>query len=88
MAVGISLFFVIIYLMSGYAWNICISGNKSIKSSEILSSLNKIGIYEGAKISAIDPEEKRKIILMVRIKEKHRGNIRRFGFIFATLNYK
>ena len=66
MAVGVLLFFAILYLMSGYVWNICISGNKEIKSSEILASLNKIGIYEGTKISSIDPEEKRNELLLVQ----------------------
>lgn len=63
---GFSLFIVIIYFMSGCVWNICISGNKNIKSREILSSLRKIGIYEGAFIKNIDPEEKRNEFLLVQ----------------------
>lgn len=66
MAVGMLIFCAILYLMSGYVWNICISGNKEIKSTEILDSLNKIGIYEGVKISSIEPEEKRNELLLVQ----------------------
>lgn len=66
MAVGMLIFFAILYLMSGYVWNICISGNKEIKSEEILSSLNQIGIYEGARISDIEPEEKRNELLLLQ----------------------
>lgn len=66
LAVGMLIFCAILYLMSGYVWNICISGNKEIKSTEILDSLNKIGIYEGVKISSIEPEEKRNELLLVQ----------------------
>ncbi len=64
MVCGFAIFIVIIYFMSGLVWNICISGNKNIKSSDILSSLNKIGIYEGALVKNIDPEEKRNELLL------------------------
>jgi similar to stage IV sporulation protein len=64
MPVGIALFIAIIYFMSGSVWNICISGNKNVKSSDIMSSLNEIGIYEGAFIKNIDPEEKRNELLL------------------------
>ena len=66
MVCGFTLFIAIIYFMSGCVWNICISGNKNIKSSEILSSLNKIGIYEGAFIKNIDSEEKRNELLLTQ----------------------
>ena len=61
---GFIIFIATIYFMSGLVWNICISGNKSIKSSEILASLNKIGIYEGAFIKDINPEDKRNELLL------------------------
>lgn len=66
MVCGFALFVAIIYFMSGCVWNICISGNKNIKSSEILSSLNQIGIYEGMGIKNIDPEDKRNELLLAQ----------------------
>ena len=64
MLLGFMVFIAIIYFMSGCVWNICISGNKNIKSNDILLSLNKIGIYEGALVKNIDPEEKRNELLL------------------------
>lgn len=61
---GFALFLAIIYFMSGSVWNICISGNKNIKSSDILKSLEEIGIFEGARINKIDPNEKRNELLL------------------------
>ena len=66
MLCGVIIFFIIINLMSSCIWNICISGNKDIKSRDILNSLNKIGIYEGVSVSKIDPEEKRNELLLVQ----------------------
>ena len=63
---GVILFFVILNLMSGYGWNICISGNKDVKSADIKASLKQIGIYEGVKISNIDPEVARNELLLKR----------------------
>lgn len=61
---GFAIFIAIIYFMSGCVWNICISGNENIKSNEIMDSLNKIGIFEGAKISKINAKEKRNELLL------------------------
>ena len=61
---GFVVFIAIIYFMSGSVWNICISGNKNIKSSDIMKSLNEIGIFEGARISGIDADEKRNELLL------------------------
>jgi len=61
---GFAVFAAIIYFLSGCIWNICISGNKNIKSSDILDSLNRIGIYEGAFKSEIDAEEKRNELIL------------------------
>lgn len=66
MAAGLILFFVILNFMSGYGWNICISGNKDVKSADIAASLKQIGIYEGVKISSIDPEIMRNELLLKR----------------------
>lgn len=64
MPIGVVIFILIIYFMSGCVWNISIVGNKNIKSSEILLALNKIGIYEGARIKNINPEDKRNELLL------------------------
>lgn len=61
---GFVIFIAIIYFMSGSVWNICISGNKNVKSSTILKSLNEIGIYEGARISTLDSNQKRNELLL------------------------
>ena len=66
MLAGAVSFFIILNLMSGYGWNICISGNKEVKSSDILTSLNQIGIYEGVKISSVDPKIMRNELLLKR----------------------
>ena len=65
-AVGLILMFLILNIMSAFVWNICISGNTSVSSVDILNSLEKIGIYEGTKISQIDPEEKRNELLLAQ----------------------
>lgn len=64
MPIGIILFFVILNFFSSFVWNICISGNENIANEDIDLALRKIGIYEGAKISDIDPEEKRYELLL------------------------
>jgi similar to stage IV sporulation protein len=61
---GFVICLVILYFMSGCVWNICISGNKNVRSSEIKKSLKEIGVFEGAKISGIDPKEKRNELLL------------------------
>lgn len=65
MAAGFAVFFVILNLLSSFVWNICISGNQTVKSADIIESLKKIGIYEGASISKIDPNEKRNELLLL-----------------------
>lgn len=55
---GVISFFVILNFMSGFAWNICVNGNTTVKSEEILKSLREIGIYEGVEIKSINPAQK------------------------------
>ncbi len=64
MAVGVFLFIAIIQFMSGFVWNICISGNTLLKSEDIVNTLEEIGIFEGARISDIDPSIKRNELLL------------------------
>lgn len=61
---GFAIFVSILYFMSGSVWNICINGNKHIKSSDIMTSLNEIGIYEGARIKNIDSKDMRNELLL------------------------
>ncbi len=52
--IGIILFFAVLFIMSGYIWNIDIAGNTNIPSSEIKSALFDLGLSEGIKKSTID----------------------------------
>lgn len=45
--VGTAIFFLILTFLSSFIWNIEIVGNTKIKPSEILKSLEKVGVYEG-----------------------------------------
>ncbi len=62
--VGAVLFFIILKFMSGFVWNICISGNETVKNEVIIEALEKIGIKEGTKISKIHPGDKRNELLL------------------------
>lgn len=61
---GFFLFFATIYYLSGFAWNINISGLKNISQEELLKVLEHNGIYAGARLSSIDePNVRQNIIL-------------------------
>ena len=51
---GAVLFMISLFILPEYVWNINIYGNKDIKTNQILSALNELGVYEGAKINKID----------------------------------
>lgn len=65
MIAGLAIFFIILNLLSSFVWNICIRGNETVKSENIVKSLEKIGVYEGASIRKIDPNEKRNELLLL-----------------------
>ena len=53
---GAVLFMISLFILPEYVWNINIYGNKDIKTNQILSALNELGVYEGAKINNNAPE--------------------------------
>lgn len=54
-AVGAVLFFLLLKLMSMFLWNIEVVGNTSVSTEDILFTLEKLGIHEGAVIKNINP---------------------------------
>lgn len=62
--VGILLFFAFSYFMSSYIWMIEISGNQKVKDTTILTTLEKIGIYEGINSKKINPKNDREKLLL------------------------
>ncbi len=55
---------VFLKLISGYIWIIDISGNNKVKSTEIISALNEIGIHEGINKKSINPKTQREKLLL------------------------
>lgn len=45
--IGIAAFFAVLLFLSNFVWIINVEGNKTIKTSEIIKSCKKIGVYEG-----------------------------------------
>lgn len=54
--IGAVLFFVIIWYLSGFCFNITVSGNISTEKVETLAALKECGIYTGRRINDIDTE--------------------------------
>lgn len=52
--VGIFIFIVFIYFMSGFVWNIEINGNKTVGKTQILRECESLGIKIGAKKSKLN----------------------------------
>lgn len=66
MLVGAVIFVLLINFMSGFVWNLHISGNENISSESILESLEALNIKEGVRISKIDPQIARNQLLINR----------------------
>ncbi len=64
MVLGMILFFFMLHFLSGFVWNICVSGNNTVPSERIVKALDKIGIHEGTAVSKIDAEEKRNELIL------------------------
>lgn len=47
MAVGLALFFALIFYMSAFVWSVEVTGNKDVASADILSELEKHGLRPG-----------------------------------------
>ena len=52
-------FFTLLYFLSGFVWNIQVSGCEETKEEEVIDACNKIGIFEGVRIDTIDAWDKR-----------------------------
>ncbi len=63
-AAGFLLFCGILYMLSGYIWNICITGNQTISPQQLAQDLRQIGIYEGTPLKGLSVKEKRNELLM------------------------
>lgn len=66
MLVGAVIFVLLINFMSGFVWNLHISGNENISAESVLQSLEALNIKEGSRISKIDPQIARNQLLMNR----------------------
>ena len=75
--VGAMLFFLIIWYLSGFCFNITINGNTNIEKDKILTLLAQSGVYNGRRISEIDTELTRQKFL-----------INNPEFSFAAINIK
>ncbi len=56
---GVVFFFITLWFLSGFVWNINVSGNQKISDREILSALSDVGISEGIRADSIDAWAKR-----------------------------
>ncbi len=65
-AVGAALFFVMLQFLSGFIWNINVSGNKNVDTDVIKQACREIGIYEGARASDINAWSQR-VVLQTRV---------------------
>lgn len=64
MVAGLILFFAMLYFLSGFIWNIDISGNNTVTDADITKALEEIGIYEGVSTSKINTENHRNALLL------------------------
>ena len=62
--IGAVLFFIIIWYLSGFVFNISINGNITADKKEVLSSLKNCGVYLGQRTSNIDAELTRQKFLI------------------------
>ncbi|MBR3594339.1 MAG: sporulation protein YqfD [Clostridia bacterium] len=63
---GVVFFIVSLQLLSGFVWNIGISGNCNISDREILDACKEIGVFEGARTGKLD-EQKLRLVLMSKV---------------------
>ena len=54
--IGVLIFLLFLEYMTGFVWVIDVKGNKQTPQNEILKACKNIGIYEGVKISKINPK--------------------------------
>lgn len=61
--VGVVSSVILLSILSGYVWNIDVSGNKALSKDAIHNSLNEYGVYVGMKKSNLDPPNIREGIM-------------------------
>lgn len=61
LAVGAVLFFVMIYALSGFVWNVNIVGDDDLPRAEIAEKLEQLGIFDGCKKSDLTAEKSKLI---------------------------
>lgn len=54
--VGVAFFVAILFILSGFIWNIEVVGNKTLTQAEVLAALEELGLSEGVRRSALDQE--------------------------------
>ena len=62
LAAGTAAACMIIWLLTGSVWSICVSGNNRYSSAQILSVCESLGIKNGARISSIDTDAVQKAV--------------------------
>lgn len=55
-AAGLVLYFLLLFWLSGFIWNIQVVGNVNLTEKEIISACENLGLYEGVWRSSIDQE--------------------------------
>lgn len=51
---GLVFFFVSLWFLSGFIWNVNVIGNSSLSETDVIAALNELGLYEGCRISSLD----------------------------------
>lgn len=51
---GLVFFFAALFFLSGFIWNINVVGNTDITDQEVIDTLEKLGLFEGCRISSVD----------------------------------
>ncbi len=62
--VGVAVYFITIFYMSGFVWNIDVNSNKPIDEKKIIKQLENLGITEGMRKSDIDVQNQRIELIM------------------------
>lgn len=62
--IGAALFFLLIWYLSGFCFNITISGNTTVDTAKTIQALKECGVYTGRRITDIDTELTRQKFLL------------------------
>lgn len=56
---GLVLFFASLWFLSGFIWNVNVTGNSTLSEKEIIAACEELGLYEGCRASSLDPKSLR-----------------------------